>query len=175
MVQAKTALESKEQTIPVSTEIEESIFEQFKETVQSIAHRAFELFEKRGRQFGYEVEDWLRAESEFFKRVPLEVRDADGNLEIRAEVPGFKPDELKVYVEPHKLTISGETELKTENKDENTLYSEWRAQKIFRSFDLPLEVKTADAKATLKDGVLMLTMPKAEAAEPLELEIETAK
>lgn len=175
MAQTKPALEPKEQTIQVSTEIEESFFEQFKETVQSIAHRAFDLFEQRGRKFGYEVEDWLRAESEFFKRVPIEVKDADGNLDIRAEVPGFKPEELKVYLEPNRLTIIGETEQKTEKKDENTLYSEWNTQKLFRAFDLPLEVKPNAAKATLTNGILMLTVPKAEAAEPLKLEIKPAE
>jgi HSP20 family protein len=174
MVQAKTALEPKEQTVPVSTEIEESIFEQFKDTVQSIGKRAFELFEKRGRQFGNDFEDWLRAESELVRRVPVEVKDADGNLDIRAEVPGFKPAELKVYVEPRRLTISGETEQKTEESDENTLYTEWRSQKIFRAFDLPLEVKANDAKATLKNGILTLTVPKAEVVEPRKIEIETA-
>ena len=175
MAQPKTALEPKEQTVFVSTEIEDNIFEQFKDTLQSIGKRAFELFEKRGRQFGYEVEDWLHAEAEFVRRMPLEVREMEGALEIRAEVPGIKPEELKVFIEPCRLTISGETEQRTEKKDANILYSEWRSQKIFRAFDLPAEVKPAAAKAVLKDGILMLTMPKAEMREPLELEIKTAE
>jgi HSP20 family protein len=151
----------------------ESIFEQFKETAQMIGKRAFELFDKRGRQFGYDLEDWLRAESELVRRVPLEITETEKNLEIRAEVPGFKAEELKVLVEPKRLTISGETENKVEKTEKNTLYSEWRAEKIFRAFDLPLEVKAADAIAKLNDGVLNLTLPKAEIIEPTEVEVKT--
>jgi HSP20 family protein len=92
-------------------------------------------------------------------------------LEIRAEIPGFKAEELKVFVEPNRLTISGETEKSSEEKTDNTLYSEWRSQKAFRTLDLPREVKTDDAKATLKDGILSLTLAKAEETEPQKVEI----
>ena len=172
MAQQKTALEPKKTTAPIITD-DESLFEQFKETAQAIGKRAFELFESRGRQFGNSFEDWLRAESELIRRVPIEIKEINNNLEVRAEVPGFKSEELKVLVEPRRITISGETEQKTERTDENTLYSEWRTQKISRSFDLPREVKTKEVVAKLHDGILSLTMPKAETAEPLEVEVKT--
>lgn len=173
MTQQQTALEPKEKTPAVSTDTA-SFFEQFKETTQAIGKRAFELFEKRGREFGHEVEDWLRAESELVRRVPVEVKEANGNLIVRAEVPGFKPEELKVFVEPRRITISGETQQSSDRKDENTLYSEWRSQKVFRAFELPREVKTTGATATLKDGVLSLALPKAEVVKPSEVAIKTA-
>jgi HSP20 family molecular chaperone IbpA len=175
MAQQQKALEPKEKTTPIITDTEtiESIFEQFKDTAQAIGKRAFEFFDKRGQQFGYALEDWLRAESELIRRVPLEVKEMDGNLSVRAEVPGFKPEELKVLVEANRLTISGETEQKTEKKDDNTLYSEWRTQKVFRAFDLPFPVKPAEVTAKLNDGVLSLTMPKAETMKPTEIEVKT--
>lgn len=173
MTQQQTALEPKEKTPVVSTETE-SLFEKFKETTQAIAQRAFDIFEKRGRQFGHEVEDWLRAESEVIRRIPMEVKEVGNNLEIRAEVPGFKSEELKIYVEPRRLTISGETEQSSEEEKENTLYSEWHSRKVFRAFDLPREVKTTGAQATLKDGVLKLTLAKAEEAPPSEVTINNA-
>lgn len=173
MVQQQTALEPTGKTVPVSTEKDENIFEQIKETAQTVAHRAFELFEKRGREFGNDLEDWLRAESELVRRVPIEVKETDKNLEIRAEIPGFKAEELKIFVEPKQLTISGETEQPSEEKKEDTLYSEWHSRKVFRAFDLPREVKTEDAHATLKDGILSLTLPKAEKIEPQEIPVKT--
>lgn len=173
MAKQQTALEITRKTVPVSTVRDENIFEQIKETAQTIAHRAFELFEKRGREFGNDLEDWLRAESELVRRVPIEVRETDDTLEIRAEIPGFKPEELKIFVEPKQLTISGETEQSSEEKNDDTLYSEWRSQKVFRAFDLPREVKTDDAQATLKDGILSLTLPKAEKVEPQEITVKT--
>ncbi|MCY7376691.1 MAG: DUF2934 domain-containing protein, partial [Pyrinomonadaceae bacterium] len=127
MTQPQMTLEAKEKSPVVLTE-SESFFDDFKKTTQSIAHRAFEIFEKRGREFGHEIEDWLHAESELVRRVPIEVKEADGKLEVRAEVPGFKLEELKVFVEPRRLTISGSAEQSSENKDENTLYSERRSR-----------------------------------------------
>ena len=173
MAQQKTALEPTKTTAPIITD-DESLFEQFKETAQTIGKRAFELFESRGRQFGNSFEDWLRAENELIRRVPIEIKEVNGSLDVRAEVPGFKPEELKVLVEPRRITISGETEQKTEKTDANTLYSEWRTQKISRSFDLPREVKPKEVVAKLNDGVLTLTMPKVEMAEPLEVEVKNA-
>ncbi len=173
MVQQQTALETTGKTIPVLTDKDENVFEQIKETAQMVAHRAFELFEKRGREFGNDLEDWLRAESELVRRVPIEVKETDKNLEIRAEIPGFKAEELKIFVEPERLTINGETEQASEEKLEDTLYSEWHSRKVFRAFDLPREVKTDNAQATLKDGILSLTLPKAEKAEPQEITVKT--
>lgn len=173
MATQQAAMEPAAKSVPVSTAPSENIFEQIRETANSIAHRAFELFEKRGREFGNDFEDWLKAESEIVRRVPVEVKESDKNLEIRAEIPGFKPEELKIFVEPKRLTISGEAEKSTEEKTDNTLYSEWRSQKVFRAFDLPREVKTDDAKATLKDGILSLTLAKAEETKPQEVKVET--
>lgn len=173
MAQQKRALETIEKTVPVETGESENIFEQIAETAQRIGQRAFELFEKRGRAFGNDLEDWLRAESELIRRVPVEIKEAGEKLEIRAEVPGFNPEDLKIFVEPNRLTINGETENKTEETGENTLYSEWRSQKIFRSLDLPREVRTNDVSAKLKDGVLFLTLPKAEKKEPLKVEVKS--
>jgi HSP20 family protein len=172
--QQQTALEPAAQTVPVSPATSETIFEQIRETANSVARRAFELFEKRGREFGKDLEDWLKAESELLRRVPVEVKETDDQLEIRAEVPGFKADELKVFVEPNRLTISGEAEQSSEEKSGNTLYTEWRSQKVFRALDLPRQVKTEGAKATLKDGILNLMLAKAAPAEGQEVEVTNA-
>lgn len=173
MGQQQTALEPTGKTIPVLTERDENIFDQIKETAQKVAHRAFELFEKRGREFGSDLEDWLRAESELVRRVPIEVKETDDKLEIRAEIPGFKPEELKIFIEPERLTINGETEQSAEEKKVDTLYSEWHSRKVFRAFDLPRKVKTDGAEATLKDGILSLTLPKAEKVEPQKITVKT--
>jgi hypothetical protein len=50
----------------------EKLFERMKEFSQSVARRTYEYFEARGRQFGHDLEDWFRAESELMRRVPVE-------------------------------------------------------------------------------------------------------
>ncbi|MEZ5429225.1 MAG: Hsp20/alpha crystallin family protein [Pyrinomonadaceae bacterium] len=173
MTQQKTALETTEKKVPVSVEPSENIFERIRKTTEAIAHRAFELFETRGRQFGNEIEDWLRAEAELAGRIPIDVRETDDDLEIRAELPGFKPEEIEILLEPTRLTISGESSRESDKSVGDTLYSEWHGRKVFRSFDLPREVKTGDLTAVLKNGILNLTLPKAEAIEPKEIPITT--
>jgi hypothetical protein len=67
---------------------------------QSVARRAYEYFEARGREFGHDLEDWFRAESELMRRVPVELKEANGRITVRAEVPGFAANEVKISVEP---------------------------------------------------------------------------
>ena len=77
---------------------------------ESISRRAFELFESRKRKDGRDQDDWLVAESELLHTTHLEVEDCDDVIILRAEVPGFRPDELEVCVEPFRITISGRRE-----------------------------------------------------------------
>jgi HSP20 family protein len=170
MAKQQTALEKRNDNIFVEAE---HFLEDFAKNTEAIAEKAFELFQKRGFQFGHELEDWFKAERQLFRKVPLEIKDVKGNLNIRAEVPGFTADNLKVSVEPTRITIKGEMEESIEKKDDDTIYSEWKSNKLFRTFDLPNRVEADKASAVIKDGVLMLTIPKAVETKPNEVEIKT--
>jgi HSP20 family protein len=173
MAKQQAALEKKEHHDNIFVTAEH-FFEDFAKNTEAIAKRAFELFQKRGYQFGHELEDWFKAERELLRKVPLDIKDVDGKLNIRAEVPGFTADNLKVSVEPTRITIKGETEEKSEKKDGGTIYSEWKSNKIFRTFDLPHRVETDKATAKIKDGVLRMTIPKVAETKPNEVKIEPA-
>ena len=113
-------------TSPIFVEAEK-LFEQMKEFSQSVARRAYEYFEARGREFGHDLEDWFRAESELMRRVPVEIKEAENQITVRAEVPGFTANEIKVSVEPQRLAISGKSEKAAEEKKEQTLFSEFHS------------------------------------------------
>jgi HSP20 family molecular chaperone IbpA len=136
----------------------------------SIARRAFEIFDGRGRAVGRALEDWLRAESEFLHPVHLDITESDDALTVRAEVPGFGAKELEVGVEPHRLTISGKRETSKESTSKKTVYTEQCSNQIFRAIDLPAEVDSSKVTATLKDGVLELSMPKAAKVQKIPVE-----
>lgn len=174
MAKQQTALEKKVHRDNIFVTAEHFL-EDFARNTEAIAHRAFELFEKRGYKFGHELEDWFKAERELLRKVPIEIKDVDGNLDIRAEVPGFTADNLKVSVEPNRITIKGEMEEKEEKKGKNTIYSEWKSNKIFRTFNLPHRVDADKATAAIRDGVLTLTVPKAVETKPNEVEIKSVK
>jgi HSP20 family protein len=173
MAQHKIALEKREESDDIFVAAEH-FFEDFAKNTEAIAKKAFERFQERGYQLGHELEDWFKAEREVLRRVPVEIKDIDGKLDIRAEVPGFTAENLKVSVEPNRLTIKGETESKSDKKEDGTIYSEWKSNKIFRSLDLPTRVDADLALAKIKDGVLTLTIPKLAETMPNEVKIESA-
>lgn len=130
-------------------------------TFQEIARRAFELFEGNGRPPGRDAENWLTAESEMLHPMHVSLAESGGSISVRAEVPGFSARDLEVSLEPRRLTIAGKREASKEEKNEKIVYSERCADQILRVMDLPSDVDTGKAEATLKDGLLELKLPKA--------------
>jgi HSP20 family protein len=90
------------------------------------------------------------------------------NFEVRAEVPGIEKDSLNVKIQGNYLEISG-----TRTSDSPDGYKVHKAERgtgsFSRSFTLPADVDSSKAQATLKDGILYLTLPKAEAAKPKKI------
>jgi len=86
------------------------------------------------------------------------VRD-NGNLVIRADVPGIKPEDVKIEVEDDILTVSGEHEEKKEEKDKQYLRRERRYGSFRRSMALPPGVEAKQIKATTHDGVVEVIVP----------------
>ncbi len=108
-MQSKQELQSTQKnspSIPIFVEAEK-LFEQMKDFSQSVARRAYDFFELRGRELGHELEDWFRAESEMLRPVPVEITENNEQITVRAEVPGVSAHEIKVSVEPEHLIISG--------------------------------------------------------------------
>jgi HSP20 family protein len=92
---------------------------------------------------------------------------------VKAEVPGFSYRDLEVTMEPSRLTISGKRESSKEEKKGKTVYSETCSNEIFRVVELPAEVDTGKATATLKDGILQLSVPKAAKARSVPIRTQS--
>ena len=138
-----------------------------------IAQRAFNLFQERGAFPGSDLEDWLRAETEILKPVPIEVTEANDSYTVKAEVPGFDMKELSVQADLNSVYIHGKTEQKKEGKEgKDVKYSEVSANELSRRIALPSSINPEKASAHLANGVLELTLPKA--APPKKLEIKVA-
>jgi len=150
------------------------LFDRIQDLSSSIAHRAFEIFENRGRAFGRDLEDWVRAESEILHPVHLDIAESGDAFTVRAEVPSFSAKELEVGVEPHRLTITGKRKTSKEHTRKKTIYTEQCSNQIYRTIDLPGEVDTSKVTATLKNGVLELSMPKAAKAQKVQIEEKAA-
>ena len=111
--------------------------------------------------------------------VPLDVYEDGNNLVIKAALPGIKPEDLNIEVRDNVLTISGETKENVEQKGKGYLLNERRSGQFKRTVTLPYDVDADKAEAEYEDGVLTLTLPKAEAAEgkkiSLKPKVEAAK
>ena len=86
------------------------------------------------------------------------VRDG-GNLVMRADIPGFKPEEVKIEVEDDILTVSGEHEESKEEKDKRYLRRERRYGSFSRAIALPPGVDAKAIEALTHDGVIEVTIP----------------
>jgi HSP20 family protein len=164
-MQAKTAME-KEEVLEPSVETNlmipfETLFERTSEMFNQIENRAYQLFEENGRTFGYDLDNWLRAESELVLKVPVDMTDETSQLLVKATIPDFKETEIKVNVQPARLTICGKHETKATENETTTSES----KELFCSIALPCEVKPDTAKAEFKDGLLTVTLPKLEVTE----------
>jgi HSP20 family protein len=101
----------------------------------------------------------------------LNVWEDDGNLYAEAEVPGLTMDNLEVFVVGDELTIKGERK----QADSNATYHrrERGVGQFSRTLRLPMPIDADKVEASLKDGVLSVRMPKAEAARPRKIEVRT--
>jgi len=89
----------------------------------------------------------------------VDVVRENGNLVVRADIPGIKPEEVKIEVEDDILTVSGEHEEHKEEKDKNYVRRERRYGSFSRSMTLPSGVEAKSIKAETHDGVVEVTIP----------------
>lgn len=105
----------------------------------------------------------------------VEMFERDGELVLRADLPGLSKDDVKVELGDNAVTIEGERREEREEKREGFYSSERSYGKFYRRLPLPQGVDTEDATASFRDGVLEVTMPapKAEARTARKLEISS--
>ena len=89
----------------------------------------------------------------------IDLERDDGKLVMRADVPGIKPDEVKIEIEDDVLTVSGGHEETQEHKDKHYVRRERRYGSFMRSIALPAGVDPKHIKARTKDGVVEVTIP----------------
>lgn len=102
----------------------------------------------------------------------INVEETDNEFKISAELPGMKKDDIKITFENNILSISGEKKAEQDYKDGNFHRYERNYGKFARTVGVPSGVKLDKIDAEYKNGVLNITIPKAEEAKPKEIEIK---
>lgn len=113
----------------------------------------------------WEWPDFSHISSPFGVKMPrMDILDKEGEIQIRAEVPGVEKDDLDITMTSNSVLLKGKTRHEEKEEKENYYRSEISYGVFQRSMMLPVEVDADKAKATFKDGMLELTVPKSDKA-----------
>lgn len=95
----------------------------------------------------------------------IDVKETDQEIILEADIPGVNQEDLDITVEDNVVILKGETK-RVETREENSYHlSERRYGSFYRTVPLPVEVKSDQATARYRNGVLELRIPKAETAK----------
>ena len=103
--------------------------------------------------------------------VPLDLYETDDAVIVRATLPGVKPEDVEITITGETLTIRGESKHEEEQKKRNYYRQESWYGSFARSIALPSQVEADKAEAVFENGVLKLSIPKAEAAKPKTIKV----
>ncbi len=114
-------------------------------------------------------EPWVRN----FQPV-IDVREESDRYLLHADIPGLKKEEFSISVQGNHLTLKGERkeEKETKDKERGFYYSERSYGAFSRSLEFPTDIQAEKVNASYKDGVLEITLPKAEHAKPKQINVE---
>ncbi|HEY9849390.1 MAG TPA: Hsp20/alpha crystallin family protein [Leptolyngbyaceae cyanobacterium] len=92
----------------------------------------------------------------------IELHDDENNLVLRAEIPGVEGKDLDIQVTREALSIAGEHRYEKRKEERGFYHSEFRYGKFQRTIELPVPIQNDKVQAEFKNGILTLTLPKAE-------------
>jgi len=102
----------------------------------------------------------------------IDMYQTDDEIVVKAALPGIKADEVQINVTGEVLTLKGETKHEEEKKEKAWHIREQRYGSFERSVVLPTDVVADKAKADFEDGILTITLPKAEEVKPKDISIK---
>jgi len=102
----------------------------------------------------------------------VDMYETDEAIVVKSAIPGVDPENLDITVTNDMLTIKGETRTEAEVKEENYIRRERRYGSFCRSLAIPLSVVADKAEAEFENGVLTLTLPKAEEVKPKAIKVK---
>ena len=104
---------------------------------------------------------------------PVDIVEDAGGITLTADLPGVDKSELSIGIDGRTLTLDAPLRF-GEAESLQSVYTEVRANRYRRSFELSSELDTSAVDASLKDGVLTLRLPKLERAKPRRIEVKVA-
>lgn len=104
----------------------------------------------------------------------IDVYESDDDFLVKADLPGMEKGDIDISIHDGTLIIKGEKKLEKEYKDKSYVRAERYHGSFSRSIDLPSDVEPDKIKASYKNGVLELLIPKKEEAKPKQIKVEVS-
>lgn len=115
---------------------------------------------------------WFGTEGGELTAPALDLYEEKDDIVVKAELPGIDKNNIEVNLTDHTLTIKGEKKKEEETKEENYYRAERSYGAFLRTLELPKDVHADKVKATFKNGVLEIRLPKTEAAKAKEVKVK---
>lgn len=122
------------------------------------------------------VDEFFGAETEVHSgwMPSVDVKETDQALTFFVEVPGMRQEDIEVELVGDVLTIRGKREFAEEEQRDNFVRIERNYGSFQRSFTIGVPVKADEIDASYRDGVLTITVPKADEVKPRRIEVKTS-
>jgi HSP20 family protein len=117
-------------------------------------------------------ERWFRTNELEVTAPAVDIFEEKEDIVVKAELPGMEKENIEVNLADHTLTIKGEKKKEEEVKEENYYRSERSYGTFLRTVELPKDVRADKVKASFKNGILEVRMPKTEEAKAKEVKVK---
>lgn len=104
---------------------------------------------------------------------PVDMVEREDEVVLRVDLPGVNQNEINIKVEENMLIIHGERKFSKEDSGENYIQIERPYGSFQRTFTLPKVIEQESVKASYKDGVLQITLPKKKDIPPKQISVDT--
>ena len=159
------SLSKKEEKKEIETMYPKEFFENFEDMWEDFRKNWIYPIVPR-KEFGKAFRDLMSRHSR------MDLIDTGDNFELEVEVPGIPKDEINVHVTDRSVEISGKTETERSEEKKNYVVKERGISEVYRSMALPAEVFPDKAEATVRDGVLLLKLPKKVPTKAAKVKVE---
>ncbi|HXH27808.1 MAG TPA: Hsp20/alpha crystallin family protein [Candidatus Polarisedimenticolia bacterium] len=133
-------------------------------TIQERMNRLFqETLSRQHGQENIETGQWAP---------PVDIYESGDTISLRADLPGVEQSEIEIRVDDNTLTIRGERKMPADLRPDNVHRSERPYGPFFRSFSLPSNLDQAAIRASQKNGVLEISLPKKQEAKAKAIRID---
>jgi HSP20 family protein len=150
------------------------IFEELAKRFEEVRNHAFDLFEKRGRELGHGLEDWLKAEKDVMGWNAAEMKEKDGAYNIEVTLPGFETKDVEVTATPAEIILHALAKHEKKAEEGKILWTEFGSNEVYRRFEAPETIDPDRVTAKLEKGLLKITAQKMGVAKEKTVKVAAA-